>query len=331
MSDRLARLFRIVTLIQSTPGVTAKELAERCETTERTIYRDLEILSKAGIPFSSMGRGRGYQFQSHFSLYPLDWTDEEALAFSMLPSVMNQLKDLLPKEFLSAYEKVMAVYYKEKKRRQDIITQMMDVIQMGTIALNQERENHMLIPIVESILKQKRIQAVYHTQSRNETSLRLIDPYYLIPREFRLYLLGFCHIKNGMRIFRVSRFKEINVLEEKFEKNEFNVRRYMENTWSIERGDDMIPFKVRFSPDVARYVKEEEFYLSPKMTDLEDGSLLFEVVVNKDQEFLRWLYQYGPKAEILEPAYYREKMQDFLRSWAAHYEGAGTLQDKGEG
>ena len=47
MTDRLIRLLRLITLIQSKPGILARELAERCETTERTIYRDLEALSAA--------------------------------------------------------------------------------------------------------------------------------------------------------------------------------------------------------------------------------------------------------------------------------------------
>ena len=73
MSERLIRLIRIMTLIQSIPGIMAKELAVRCETTERTIYRDLELLSAANVPITSEGYGKGYKYIGNFSLYPLDW------------------------------------------------------------------------------------------------------------------------------------------------------------------------------------------------------------------------------------------------------------------
>jgi predicted DNA-binding transcriptional regulator YafY len=88
---------------------------------------------------------------------------------------------------------------------------------------------------------------------------------------------------------------------------------------SIERGEQQIKFKVKFTADIARYIKEEELFVKPKMTDFPDGSLLFEVTINEDREFLGWLAQYGPDAEILEPKSYRELMRDRLNKWAKVY------------
>ncbi|WP_246589563.1 helix-turn-helix transcriptional regulator [Desertibacillus haloalkaliphilus] len=62
MSDRLIRLVRIIVLIQSNPGITAKQLSEKCDTTNRTIYRDLEMLSAAHIPITNEGYGKGYVY-----------------------------------------------------------------------------------------------------------------------------------------------------------------------------------------------------------------------------------------------------------------------------
>lgn len=102
--------------------------------------------------------------------------------------------------------------------------------------------------------------------------------------------------------------------------DDFNLKEYLKDTWSIERGEDEIHFKVKFSPRVARYVKEEELFVKPRLIDLEDGSLLFEVTVNHDREFLQWLMGYGPDAEIVAPVSYREKMKDRLREWMGIYE-----------
>lgn len=55
------------------------------------------------------------------------------------------------------------------------------------------------------------------------------------------------------------------------------------------------------------------------MTENKDGSLLFEVTLNHEQEFLLWLRQYGPDAEILEPVEYREVMRDMLVEWVNVY------------
>lgn len=77
---------------------------------------------------------------------------------------------------------------------------------------------------------------------------------------------------------------------------------------------------MRFSPSVAKYVKEEELFLKPVFSEQRDGTLLMEVTVNHDQEFLHWLAQYGENAEILAPLSFREKMKEQLSTWLQLYE-----------
>ncbi|ERN55070.1 transcriptional regulator [Alkalihalophilus marmarensis] len=318
MSERLIRLLRIIILIQSSPGITAKELAERCETTARTIYRDLELLSAANVPITNEGYGKGYEYLGNFSVYPLDWTEKEAMAFGMLPKVIDQMTHLFPPDFYSAYEKAMATHQKEKKELQDVLQKMVSIIQMGTPAF-QEEQNNYLSPVIDSILHSKTIEVVYHTQSRDVTTSRELDPYYLIPRDHRFYLIAYCHKKKRVLTFRMSRFLEVTQTNKTFDKKEFNLKQYFKNTWSIIQGQDNIRFKVLFSKEVARYIKEEELFVNPKLTENKDGSLLFEVTLNHDREFLQWLMQYGVDAEILEPVHYRDKMQEMLEGWLEKY------------
>lgn len=319
MTERLIRLMRLIILIQSKPGILARELAERCETTERTIYRDLEALHAMNIPITNLGHGKGYAFISEFSMHPLDWTEQEALAFSMLPSVLEQFKPLLPACFDSAYEKVMGAHRKEKLQRADLLRNVADVIQLGTPAYREDGRTF-LSEIIQATLARQTVRTVYYSQSRNVESRRDIDPYYLVPRDHRFYVIGFCHTARDIRIFRISRFREVKLLDRFFDRGDFNLKSYMKHTWSIERGKGLINFKVRFLPEAARYVKEEELFLKPVMTFQKDGSLLFEVTVNHDREFLNWLSRYGRDAEILEPRSYREIMRTRLERWKKVYE-----------
>jgi predicted DNA-binding transcriptional regulator YafY len=315
MTEKLIRWFRIVYAIQAKPGITAKELADKCEATERTIYRDLRTLDVL-VPLTNEGYGKGYTFMGDFAVYPLNWTEQEAMVFSLLPSVVDQSK--LPPGFDTAYDKVMASHFKQKSRNKEIVQNIADIIQMGTPAYKEDNPNF-LFPLIQAILSQKTLKTTYHTQSRNELTERFIDPYYLVPRDQRFYLIGFCHLAGDVRTFRLSRFRDVHLTALIFDKNHFNIKQYLKNTWSIERGEEQIHFKVKFSPKVARYIKEEELFVRPKMEDLKDGSLLFEVTVNHDREFLNWVYQYGPDAEILEPVSYREMMREKLRKWMELY------------
>jgi len=316
MTDKMIRLFKMLLAIQASPGISAKELADRCETTERTIYRDLRILDLIA-PITNEGYGKGYHFVGNFAMYPLNLTEQEIWVLSALPSVLD--KDKLPPGFDSAYDKVMATHVKETRKRYDTLEHITDLIQMG-IPAYRETNTNFLLPVMEAMVAKKTIRTVYHTQSRNELTKRDIDPYYLVPRDQRFYLIGYCHDKRDFRTFRLSRFRSVELTGRLFDKGEFNIAQYMKHTWSIERGDSLITFKIKFQADVARYVKEEELFVRPKMVDLPDGGLLFEVTVNHEREFMNWVSQYGPSAEILEPASIRERFKERLARWRQLYD-----------
>ncbi|WP_151733295.1 helix-turn-helix transcriptional regulator [Paenibacillus tengchongensis] len=315
MTDKVIRILNIIHAVQSTPGITAPELAFRCEVSVRTIYRDLEMISRFA-PVMNQGRGTGYRFLGKFFMYPLDFSEQEALAFSLLPSILNQ--DKIPQGFHTAYDKVMGKHLIERSRPDGILENIADIIQMGKPAYRKESRNF-LQPIIAAILEQRSLRTVYHSQSRNATTQREIDPYYLIPRDQRFYLLAYCHLQQDIRTFRMSRFQQVEVLDTTFTKGNFNIKAYLKNTWSIDRGRKNTRFKVRFQPEVARYIKEEELFVHPRMTDEPDGSLLFEVTVNNSKEFTKWLMQYGPDAEILEPASARAELKAQLEKWAGIY------------
>src|SRR5690606_23719988 len=137
-------------------------------------------------------------------------------------------------------------------------------IQMGTPAYREEGGSY-LYDIIQATLSQHTIRAVYYTQSRDEESTREIDPYYLVPRDHRFYLIGYCHMANDIRTFRISRFRDVQPMNRTFDKGDFNLKAYLKHTWSIERGEGQIRFKIKFHPHVARYVKEEELFLKPKL------------------------------------------------------------------
>lgn len=315
MIEKVIRIFNLINAIQSNPGISAANLALKCDVNIRTIYRDIEMLSLIA-PITNEGRGTGYRFMGKFFLYPLNFTEQEALVFSLLPSVLDI--DKLPPGFETAYDKVMSTNRKEKSQQNNIIEDIAGIIQMGTPAYRKESPNF-LQPIIHAILEQQTIDTVYHTQYRNETSERKIDPYYLIPRDQRFYMIGYCHLKQDIRTFRISRFLKVELTNHSFDKSDFNIKKHLKNTWSIEQGEKNTTFKVRFNADVARYIKEEELFVHPRMKDQKDGSMLFEVTVNNEKEFIRWILQYGPSAEIIEPKSVRESLKSQMSEWLAMY------------
>lgn len=320
MSERLVRMLKMITYIQNRPGITARELAERLEISRRTLQRDIQTLGEANVPIIYDEEKRGYQFLGRFALFSVDWTDAERRAFYTLPSLLEKMPHMFTSETLEAIYKVISAEGKKRVVDHSVARRWAEAIHTGTSMVQTNSSSRFLSILLNAIHNSRTIKAKYYTQSRESWSERNINPYYLIPREHCFYLVGYCHNQNEVRMFRLSRFDSIQLLPQTFTVNNFDLEQYMKHTWSVLRGDQMIRFKVRFSVSVAKYVKEEELFLRPLFTEQKDGSLLMEVTVNHDQEFLNWLGQYGENAEIIAPLSYREKMKEKLRSWQRLYE-----------
>lgn len=154
MPEKIIRIFNIINAIQANPGISATDLAFKCDVDVRTIYRDLRLLDTFA-PITNTGKGTGYRFMGKFFMYPLNFSEQEALVFSLLPSMVDE--DKLPPGFHTAYDKVMSTHHKEKSKQNSIIEDITNIIQMGTPAYRKESPNF-LQPIIQAILEQKRLR-----------------------------------------------------------------------------------------------------------------------------------------------------------------------------
>lgn len=320
MTDRLIRLMRIITLVQSKPGILARELAERCGNSERTIYRDMDALSAMHIPIIHMGHGKGYAFIGNFALYPLDLSEEEGEAFSQLRGIMGEITPLLPPDFEGAYEKIMAAEYKQKREREERMESVKKESGQLWTERNASQTEHspFLSEILLAIMKQRSIQADYYENGYEEKELQ-IDPYCLVPLENRYHLIGFCHRFGMIRAFHINEFYNVRPLDCWFSKEQFDLQAFMKQKWGLDQDSLEIEFKVRFSERMMEWIKREELYAKPSRVDRQSRCLHFKVGVEQDIGFVRWITKFEDEAEILEPAYYREVLRLQLERWLMIY------------
>lgn len=321
MTDRLIRLMRIITLVQAKPGILARELAERCSTTERTIYRDMEALSAMHIPITHIGYGKGYQFIGSFALYPFDWTEEEAQAFKALAKVKDTIKPLLPDGFEGAYEKVMAAHQKQRLERMET-----ELSEKGTPLSGKhirkptaEEQSQYLIPILFATLSQQIIQAEYYVPERNEILYGKIDPYLLVPWQQRFYLVGRNHNTGKLYTYRLKYFEQVVVLDDVFIKVHTNIQQDWQGDFCGNEEGEPVTFKIRLSSAAIPKYKEKKDFVPFAETPEKDGSVILDITVEDVPEFMSWIVQFGSEAEIIEPVQYREMMKRNLEKWLAVY------------
>ncbi|MEK5235080.1 WYL domain-containing protein [Paenibacillus sp. FSL L8-0470] len=320
MTDRLIRLMRIITLVQAKPGILARELAERCGNSERTIYRDMDALSAMHIPITHLGHGKGYAFIGNFALYPLDLSEEESAAFSQLRGIMNDIKPLLPAHFEDAYEKIMAAEYKQKAEREEKMESVKKEAwqhwtERGT---SQGEPSPFLTEILLAIMKQRSFQADYSENAYEEKEIQ-IDPYCLVPLENRYHLIGFCHRFGMIRAFHINGFSSVRPLNRFFSKEQFDLQSFMKQKWHLDQDSLEIEFKVKFSERMMDWIKYEELFVKPSKVDRQSRFLHFKVAVEQDIGFVRWIMKFEEEAEIVEPFYYRDMMRVQLERWLLLY------------
>jgi predicted DNA-binding transcriptional regulator YafY len=305
----IERIILIVNKIKHQEGTTASQLARLCNTSVRTIYRDIKQLDELGVHITSHGKQGYYLVESSINIPP-SLNVDEYIALCLAPVLSGQSK-LKNNPFLFALNTAKEKIITQLKIKDDLVNLGEFLGQRIRIHQSQmdEVEQENMKKILEAMIKQLTISCTYYSMYRDEESERMMDPYYLIPRGGQLYLLAFCHTRHELRFFRLNRFKAVALTNKHFFiEDDLNIDAYLATLWGVQDELEEVAFNVRFSPAVARYIKEEQYYTKCAITDNEDGSINFAATVKSGSEFLRWLRQFGKEAEILAPEEYRHKM-----------------------
>jgi predicted DNA-binding transcriptional regulator YafY len=212
---RLHRLLGIIMLLESRGTMTAKTLANILETSERTIYRDIDILCESGLPIHSIsGPNGGFSFMKNYKINSNVLKSGDALHL-LLSSMgiraekdteMNQqLKNALIKLENSVPTEHKDVILKAKERFFiDLDPWWGKRVQMKNVDI-----------IKKSVLDLKKLKVCYKKYN-GEVSERILRPYGVVIKNSEWYVIAFCQLKNDIRVFMCNRIEHIEVLEESF-------------------------------------------------------------------------------------------------------------------
>ncbi|MBC8100789.1 MAG: YafY family transcriptional regulator, partial [Armatimonadetes bacterium] len=215
--NRTDRLLAIVLALQAKGERRAEDLAALFETSKRTIYRDIQALCEAGVPVIAMP-GRGYMLDEGYFLPPLSFSIDEATLLLLGMDVMAESFDAdyrrVAQMAQSKIEGVLPPFTRERAvwLRASLMFVAMDALNSAQI----ER----LRQIRRAIFNQQRVRFVYHTRYPDDRApeQRDADPYALVSVDGVWYLRGYCHLRRGLRIFRLSRISELQILAQTFQR-----------------------------------------------------------------------------------------------------------------
>ena len=293
------RLFRILYYILEKEKVTANELADKFEVSVRTIYRDIDSISGAGIPiYATKGKGGGIEIAKDFVLSKSLLTEREK------EQIMSALQGL---------------DNTTKQHENELLTKLSALFKMKNtswieVDFNNWQNNKMyertFNGIKSAILSKNIVSFTYFSSNEKETS-RSVKPVRLLFKSQDWYLYAFCLLRNDFRYFKLSRIKNLEIHTEKFDDNFEDVILKKETPH-----ENTVNIKVKFDRKVAFRVYDE---LNGEITEDNDGNLYTEIEIPNDYNLYNYIFSFGDEAEVLEPEEVRMQIKKMINKMAEKY------------
>lgn len=175
------------------------------------------------------------------------------------------------------------------------------------------------LPLAEAAEGHRVVRLRYRSASKDETTLRDVEPYGLVQNAGRWYLVGYCHLRDGWRDFRLDRIATLETTRATFAPRPFDPDAYLGESLGMHRGDRTHHVHVVFSARQARWLREEVYHGSQVTTQRADGRLDVRLSVQGLPDVVRWLLGYGAEVEVVAPAVLRRAVADAHRAAAALY------------
>lgn len=295
-------------MLSSDKKVTAKQISDKLEMNVRTVYRYMDTLSKSGVPIiSDTGHNGGYTLLNDFIEAPLFFNSEEQIALCHAANFAEEAGYYGGKSLNSAITKLRNHSNLEQESEIEKHESSLEVIKRNN---TYPAYNH-LEALEYCVVNRNSVVILYRKNGDDKSNERQVNPYRIIYWKNKWYLIGFCHLREDVRTFRVDRIESLTVTDETFEQPEdFLAESFfmgdllpiMENedatTTLVINGDASTLDEVCHHWFLGHYLKERTFNQAEFQLE--------EDIMHKYVPQL--LLPYGKAIQIVEPLSLKEEM-----------------------
>ena len=322
-TKRIERLLKLIQALQAGRANTVKGLAALVGVSRRTVFRDLELLSRAGIHYTFDRHSRRYDTDSATLLPPVTLTHAEALAL-LVATRFAVARQLVP-DPATAISVSLKVESMLPRVLQDSCGPLLGCIEVRPAPASDPESIGNALPALQNALARRvKIQLRYDSYAEERVVELVLHPYRLAYIHRGWYVIGFSELHDEHRTFKVERIVQIRILEERFRIDDaFDLDDYFGNAWMMIRGKKRYRVRIRFGKKVAANVDEIAWHKTQRTHYEENGSMIFEADVDGVEEISWWVLGYGDEAEVLAPAKLRHLVARHARRMHAIYDGDG--------
>lgn len=285
-----SRLFKILYYLLDKGHSTAQQLAEKFEVSERTIYRDIDALSGAGIPvYSETGRNGGIYLMNNFVLDKALLSENEKQEILTALQSINATKNINNDDTLG---KLSALF---KVSSEDWLE--VDFSRWG----NRNNDNEKFDLLKNAVINRKCVKITY-AGSSEVISERIIQPLKLMYKSMSWYLKAFCTKRQEYRLFKLTRILDFKVLDDGFEPRLFP----KSESSPLQTKNEMIT--LRFPKEMTYRVYDE--FDRDAVEILENGDLIVSADMPQDSWLVSYIFSFGTQIEIVEPVSLRKAVAE---------------------
>ncbi len=296
---RESRLFRIVYYLLEHGKVTAPELAQKMEVSVRTVYRDIDAISSAGIPvYAVQGKGGGISLLDNYTLEKSLLSLQEREQILMTLQGMNVTTEKNSDELLTKLSGLFQMKY----------TKWIEV-DFSDWRCAKPQQN--AFQLLKEAVFQKRVVSFCYFSARGKEEKRKVQPLCMVFKSKDWYLYGFCLLRNDFRFFKLTRIKEIELLSDTFPRDftqtEIKKQIHVEKTVTV---------KLKFDRKIAFRVYDE---FADGVTEDAQGNLYVQTDFPNHEVLYSYILSFADCAEVLEPQDIREEIKKRLQKMQEKY------------
>ena len=307
----MARVLGVLSLIQSRGRWNAKAIADELGVSERTVYRDLEVLEFAGVPWYFDESELCYRLRSDIRFPTLALTDDEAWG-QVMATALSKAPGLAVGVGAAPTTRKLAAG--SKPATQQLLADAAKLVEVFSLQLADHSQHQETIKTVQqSLLQRKCLTGVYDSPHETASRKLHLHPYRLCLIKAAWYVVGRLDREELTKTFRIARFKTLRMLDDNADVPAgFNPSEYFGNAWAVFRGDQTYDVELRFVPAAARLVTETVWHHSQRAKSHRDGSVTLQFTVDGLDEIVNWLLAWAGRVEVRQPVELKRRFVDKL-------------------
>ena len=295
------RLLSIVIYLLNHDTVSAAKLAERFAVSKRTIFRDIEQISLAGIPVKSLpGANGGYSIMEGFKL------DGRLVSAEDQASIITALEGFLSaydnKRYTEVLEKISSILPRQQSQH----------IFLDFGASGENSEVQAKLRTFEKAIKDKNVVQISYVNALGGSSSRTIEPIALNYRWYAWYLLAYCQTKQDYRIFKLARISELEPTEALFTKEHADPTVLLEQAF---QGSGRKELEITLLCKAEVEVQICEYLGGTLIERLENGDFIMRMYALEDERmWFAMLLSFGNKVTVLEPEELKTRLMETVKN-----------------